>query len=163
MRVSSAAAAACALLSLALCLSACGDGGPAGAGKDLTVGAETQRSKAVGGESCRGQTRDFLGHLDALRSEVAVGLTYDAYLDEVRALKSSYAEVPVERLGVACLIAVGTPAERALNLYIEATNAWGDCLSVATCDLGSVEPELQRRWRQGSDRLSAAQRALRAM
>jgi len=133
------------------------------AGKDVTVGSEKRAGEPASGESCRSQTHDFVDRLDALRSAVAVGLTYDAYLDQVRALQSTYAEVPVERLGVACLIAVGTLAERALNMYIGATNAWGDCLAVASCDLGSVEPELQRRWRQGSDQLSSAQRALRAM
>lgn len=146
------------LLGLALSLSACAEDGPATAGKGVTVDA-----KRRAGESCRGQTHGLLDSLDALRGSVAVGLTYDAYLDEVRAVKSTYAEVPVEQLGVACLAAVGAPAERAMNMYVEATNAWGDCLAVASCDLGAVEPKLQRRWRLASDQLSSAQRALRAM
>ncbi len=99
--------------------------------------------------------------MDALREKLAVGLRYDAYLDDVKAARVAYDGVPVDRLGLGCLVAVGTPAERALNRYTAAANAWGDCLASASCDSESVEPRLQHEWALASERLSAAQKGLR--
>jgi hypothetical protein len=53
--------------------------------------------------------------------------------------------------------ATGTPAEAALNRYIEATNAWGDCLADASCTTTTIEPVLQRKWRVASGFLKEAQ------
>jgi hypothetical protein len=90
-------------------------------------------------------------------------MTYDDYLAEVRAVKDTYEALPVERLELPCLLAVASPAEQALNLYLGAANAWGACLAVASCRLESVEPGLQRRWRIGSKLLSSAQAGLGAV
>jgi len=158
------AATACALLSVALILGACGEertaavGGPqvkrAGA-----KGAESQ-SRAAGGQ-CGSQMRPLVSSLDALRKRLAVGLNYEDYLSEVGRLKATYDEIPAERLAIGCLTTVATPAERALNRYREAANTWGDCLTRASCDAEAVEPKLQRRWALAAGLLSTAQEGLR--
>jgi hypothetical protein len=98
--------------------------------------------------------------MDDLRGKLAVGLSYGAYLDQVKAVQSVYGRVPVDHLDLSCLVKAGTPAERALNLYIAAVDTWGECLTSASCDSESVEPNLQRKWALASDRLSAAQKGL---
>lgn len=55
------------------------------------------------------------------------------------------------------MTATGTPAEDALNRYIDAANAWGECLADASCATATIEPVLQRRWRLASRSLSAAE------
>jgi hypothetical protein len=99
--------------------------------------------------------------MDDLRRELAVGLSYGAYMHRVKAVQAAYDGVPVDRLGLGCLVKVGTPAERALNRYIAAANTWGDCLTSASCDSESVEPKLQRKWALASGQLSSAQEGLR--
>ncbi len=101
--------------------------------------------------------------MDGLRSRLAVGLSYEEYLAEVRAVKAAHAGAPTGRLRFGCLTVAGAPAERALNEYIDAVNTWGDCLAVASCDPESVEPELQRTWQRAASQLSAAQQGLRRM
>jgi hypothetical protein len=105
----------------------------------------------------------FLDVLEALRNQVAVGVSYDPYLDLVGEAGEVHAEVPSERLAFACLTLVGAPAERALNEYIAGVNVWGDCLADAACEVASVEPRLQRRWDAASDLLSTAAAELRAL
>jgi hypothetical protein len=51
----------------------------------------------------------------------------------------------------------GTPSEQALNEYIDAANAWGECLADAACTTASIEPILQRKWRMASRLLSEVQ------
>lgn len=96
-----------------------------------------------------------------LRDELARGLDYDGYLGEVRATRVVYAAIDPERVPAGCLLASGGPAERAFNLYIDAANAWGDCLATVTCDTGEVEPRLQRQWALAARQLSLAQRGMR--
>jgi hypothetical protein len=99
--------------------------------------------------------------MDELRGRLAVGLSYGVYLHEVKAAQAAYDRVPADSLELGCLVKVGTPAERALNLYLAAVNTWGDCLTSPSCDSESVEPKLQRKWALASDRLSSAQQGLR--
>lgn len=161
----SPAAIACALLGLALLLSACGEERTAAVGSPPVEGAAakgapgTQTRGAAG--QCQGPMRPLVSSLDALRKQLAVGLNYEDYLSEVRRLKAVYDEIPVQQLPIGCLTTVGTPAERALNRYREAANTWGDCLTQASCDAEAVEPELQRRWAFAASLLSTAQEGLR--
>jgi hypothetical protein len=150
------------LLGLALVLFGCGDqGAPAAdAGTATSPGVEAGASTAS--PACRAQLHGLVGSMDDLRGKLAVGLSYSAYLHGVKGVQAAYDRVPVGRLGLACLVKSGTPAERALNLYVAAANTWGDCLTSASCDSESVEPKLQRKWALASTRLSAAQAALRA-
>jgi hypothetical protein len=55
------------------------------------------------------------------------------------------------------LSSTGTPGEKALNKYIDATNAWGECLADASCTTATIEPVLQHKWRRASGFLSEAQ------
>ncbi len=98
----------------------------------------------------------LLDSLDRLRGRLAVGLSYEMYLDEVQDARQIYDAIRPDRLLVDCIVAVGTPSERALNQYIEAANTWGKCLSDLYCASSSVEPRLQHKWRIASSRLSEA-------
>ena len=118
--------------------------------------------RAPGGERCRSQLGSFVGSLDGLRRRLAVGVTYDQYVAEVRGIRSTYGEIPIERLQIDCLTRVATPGEKAFNRYIEGANDWGACVSEAGCETTRIEPVLQRRWRVASHFLSEAQDGLRA-
>lgn len=108
---------------------------------------------------CQGQVGGFLKLMAALRSSLAVGLSYEQYAAEMRGVRAAYRKIPVDRLTLDCLAAAGTPGEKALNQYIDAANAWGECLAEAACDTASIEPDLQRKWRVASHFLSEAQSA----
>jgi len=112
--------------------------------------------------SCQGQVGGFVASMDSLRRRLAVGLTYDQYVAEVRGIRSTYAKIPIDRVEIDCLSAVGTPAELAFNGYIEAASDWGKCVSEAGCSSARVEPVLQRRWRIASHFLSEADDGLNA-
>ncbi len=151
--------ASLALLAL-VALSGCGDDGTATAQKG-PVATTTAQAEAQASPRCTAQLGGFVDALDGLRRQLAVGLAYAEYLDEVRRLRRVYRDVPVEQLGVGCLVAAGTPSEQAFNRYIDAVNAWGECLATAGCETEAVEPELQRGWKLASERLSVAQAGLR--
>lgn len=98
--------------------------------------------------------------METLRRRLAAGVSYGEYAAELGKVRSAYAAVPVQRLTIDCLAAVGTPGEKALGGYIDAANAWGECLSEAGCSSVSIESALQDRWRVASRHLSEAQRGL---
>jgi hypothetical protein len=98
----------------------------------------------------------------SLRRRLAVGVTYDQYVAEVRGIRSTYRKIPIERVEIDCLDAVGAAAEKAFNRYIEAANDWGDCVSEVGCSSETIEPVLQRRWRIASHFLSEADEGLAA-
>jgi len=75
----------------------------------------------------------------------------------VKSLRGSYAQLPIDRLTLECVTATGTPTEAALNKYIDAANAWDECLADASCTTATIEPVLQRKWRVASGSLSEAQ------
>lgn len=166
------------LLGLALILPACGDEGTVAAGGEMTVagaggatesaatfragGANTAAVPAVR-RQCRRLLGGFLDSMESLNNTVAVGLDYEGYLGAVNHVRGAYARLPTRRLPLTCLALVGSPAERALNVYIDAANTWGDCLAIASCDPESVEPKLQRQWEQASGHLSLVRRELRRL
>jgi hypothetical protein len=96
----------------------------------------------------------FVQALERLERRLAVGLSYQQYFEEVRGAREAYEAVPVQRLGLQCLTSSGTPAERALDRYIEAANVWRGCRANVSCDTYSIEPHLQRTWRVASHYLS---------
>jgi hypothetical protein len=114
------------------------------------------------GDLCQSQLGSFVGSMDGLRRRLAVGVTYDQYVAEVRGIRSTYGEIPTGRLRIDCLNAVAAPGEKAFNRYIEAANDWGECVSELGCGSGEIEPVLQRRWRIASHFLSEAEDGLRA-
>lgn len=163
-----------------LLLIGCGDGGeetggatiasdePRTAAGERPKWEEAGRSKAKrrpvpGGALCQSQLGSFVGSMDGLRRRLAVGVTYDQYVAEVRGIRSTYGEIPIERLQLDCLTLVATPVEKAFNRYIEGANDWGDCVSELGCATATIEPVLQRRWRIASHFLSEAQDGLRAI
>lgn len=161
MRLSRAATVG-TLLGLALILGSCGGDGTTAT--ERPTRPSPAASKAAPGRSaaCRAQLSGFVDSMARLRDELARGLDYDGYLGEVRATRVVYAAIRPERIPAGCLFAAAGPAERAFNLYIDAANAWGDCLATVTCDTREVEPRLQRSWALAARRLSLAQRGLRA-
>jgi hypothetical protein len=161
MRSSRAGIIACSALGVALALIACGGGGSTGAGATSEeTGPSDARSAGVRGKPCGVELPRFVRSLDGLRDRLAVGLDYDRYLENVEGLRRAYREIPVGEEPAACVVAVGVPAERALNQHIEATNAWGDCLAAKSCALASVEAEIKRRWNRASVLVTDAQEGL---
>jgi hypothetical protein len=162
MRLSSAATVGI-LLGLALMLSACGGDGTTAAEKPANPTSTTSAPPshtATTRNSCR-QLRPFLGSMTKLRDDLARGLSYDDYLREVQSVRSVYARIDADKLTAGCLLASGGSAERALNLYIDATNTWGACLATVSCNTRSVEPKLQRKWALAAHQLASAQQGLR--
>ena len=96
----------------------------------------------------------------ALRTDLVAGLSYEDYVARVQSIRGEYHRVPVEKLALDCLRQAGTPGEKSLNKYIEASNAWTECVETPGCESASVEPALQSRWRQASKRLSEAEKGL---
>jgi hypothetical protein len=158
----------------ALLLAGCGGDGsdPAGSGavtsrESTTVAKKPQppgkeKTQPTPGGRCQSQLGSFVASMDSLRRRLAVGLTYDQYVAEVRGIRSTYRKIPIDRVEIDCLAAVGTPGEQAFNRYIEAANDWGECVAEAGCSSATVEPVLQRRWRIASHFLSGADEGLNA-
>jgi hypothetical protein len=135
-------------------------GGATGSG-----GGETDSGgrRVVASGPCRSQLGTFVHSLDRLRVRLATGLSYGEYAAAVKKTRGAYAALPAAELPADCLVAAATAAEQSLNHYIEAANAWGECLADAGCDAGIVEPELQRDWQVASHWLSEAQEGLKQL
>lgn len=173
-----AALACLAAAALALALSSCGGDGPASA-KDTT--AEAGGGKAEGSVRsradlarqrprpgapsgrCATQVGSFIGSMDNLRRNLAIGLSYEQYVAEMKAIRSAYDGIPTERVALGCLKAAGTPGESGLNEYIAAGNTWTECVETPGCESATIEAELQQRWRVASRYLSKAQLGLRRL
>ncbi|HET7454714.1 MAG TPA: hypothetical protein VFJ76_04270 [Solirubrobacterales bacterium] len=165
----------CALLAV-LALGGCGGGGsdpsavtdPTVSGPAITTTtaeavAERREHEQPAAGPCQSRLGGFVASMDSLRRRLAVGVTFDQYLAEVRGIRSTYRRIPIERVEIDCLATVGTPAEKAFNRYIEAANDWGDCVSEAGCSSETVEPVLQRHWRIASHFLGEADDGLDAL
>jgi hypothetical protein len=151
------------LLGLALILSACGEDGTTAADRPagtINTTPSVPPHATISRSSCR-QLRPFVGSMVKLRDDLARGLSYDDYLHEVQGVRLVYARIDADRLSAGCLLAAGGAAERALNLYIDATNTWGDCLATVSCNTHSIEPRLQRGWALSAHQLTSAQQGLR--
>jgi hypothetical protein len=141
---------------LALSLSACGSGGGANA-ENAPPTPPKRPAKTTGAvTTCPSQVNAFVKSLDTLRRQLAVGLSYEQYAAKMKDLGVDYAGIPIDRLTIGCLRSTGTPGERALNKYIDATNAWGECLADASCTTAAIEPVLQHKWRLASRFLGEA-------
>lgn len=171
------AATAGLLLALALISSGCGEEQSAATetaaertaikttrGATSAPAASTKRPPAaddlVAQRRCRRTLGEFLDAMESLGNAVAVGLDYHGYLTMVNRVRATYAEVDADRLPLLCLARAAAPAEAALNSYIAAANAWGECLAATSCELSEVEPRLQRSWARASDLLAAASATL---
>lgn len=134
-----------------------GSGSPPGVRAPGAGGAE--RVAASG--HCRRGLGEFLDAIESLANAVAVGLDYERYLAAVEGVSETYAGVEADRLGLVCLARVAGPAEASLNLYVDAANEWGECLTESSCEFGAIEAQVQRRWQQASTRLAEARSGLR--
>lgn len=159
---------------LALALASCGGGSPAASAKarsgggDATVKSRAdlarQRPRAVGASGrCQAQVGGFLTALERLRRNLVVGLSYEQYVGELKAIHRTYAAIPTDRVALGCLRAAGTPGERGLNEYIAASNTWTDCVEVPGCESASIEAELQGQWHEAARYLSKAEQGLRRL
>jgi hypothetical protein len=168
-----------ALLCLVLGLSACGGGSDttAGAGTgEQTVKARgelpapdpeaaasptrgsTSPKGAAGAEACDARIGDFVDRMNDLRQSLLAGLSYDEYVVRVRAVRDAYEAVPVDKLGASCVSGPAAKAEAAFNQYLRAANTWGECAATAGCAASEVEGKLQKRWKQASTKLDAAEK-----
>lgn len=175
------AAIAALLPALALFFPGCGDEQPSAAGAEKGVRSTpaTAPSRATPGgpnadervavataarrreaAHCGRALGDFLDAMESLNNSVAVGVSYDSYLSVVNDVRSAYAPIQADDLPLICLTQVAGPAERALNTYIDAANAWGDCLADTACDPESIEAGLQRKWSRASGYLADARAGL---
>jgi hypothetical protein len=139
-------------------MAACGSSEPEAAEREATPQRPALARSSSTARRCQDQLGGLLRSLSTLRRRLAIGLTYDRYLYDVRKVNATYEAVPVDLLTLNCVIDVATPSERALNHYIDAVNIWGDCLATTGCDSSSVEPELQRKWQRASGLISVANR-----
>ena len=159
-------AAAALVVATALALAACGSSSTT----EATGGAKAGGAKAGGAakhadpreSSCQAQVGGFVHSLATLRRRLVAGLTYQQYVSEMRAIRSTYEAIPVAKLEVTCLNKVGGPAERSFNTYLEAGTDWGECVGTPGCEAATVEPVLQRRWRLAAKALNEAEAALAA-
>jgi hypothetical protein len=147
-----------------LVLSACGgSNGEGTSARAAAVEAHAQPVSRTAGKRCQGQVGGFVASMDALRRRLAVGLAYEQYVDEVEGIRAAYRRIPTDELQIECLTEVGTPSEAGFNKYIDAGNAWGECVGEPGCGSATVEPVLQRKWRGASRFLSEAHRGLRGL
>jgi hypothetical protein len=170
-----AAIACLAAAALALPLASCGGDGPATA-KSATAeaGGKTEGSvqsradlarqrprPAAPSGRCETQVGGFINSMDKLRRNLAIGLSYEGYVAEMKAIRSAYEGIPTERVALGCLKAAGTLGESGLNEYIAAGNTWTECVETPGCESATIEAQLQQRWRKASRYLSKAQLGLR--
>jgi hypothetical protein len=145
----------CALTAAALALSACG--GDGAATTESTTGAAAEKpAPRTAADPCPAKVETFAGSLERLRRQLAIGLSYEQYAAEMKGLRAAYGRIPVGHLTIDCLASGATAGERAFNKYVDAANAWGECLADAACTTATIEPVLQRKWRTASGFVSEA-------
>jgi hypothetical protein len=113
---------------------------------------------AAAGGGCQQQLGEFVGRMSDLRQALLAGLSYSEYVVRVQAIRDAYEAVPVKKLGASCLNGPASDAENALNQYLRAANAWGECAGTAGCAASEIEGKLQHRWRIASKSLDEAKK-----
>jgi len=169
-----------AAVALAAPLASCGGDGPATA-QSVTANSASPGAKAEGSVQnradlarqrprhvapsgrCETQVGGFVDAMDKLRRNLAIGLSYEQYVAEMKAIRSAYDTIPTDRVALGCLKAAGTPGESGLNQYIAAGNTWTECVETPGCESATIEAQLQQRWRKASRYLSKAQLGLRGL
>ena len=154
---------AASVLSLCLLLAACGgsvtpdQGGGVGNDKGTSGPTPSPTAKAV---ACPQPVQDFMAALEDLDSRLSVGLNFADYGTKVGDVKVVYDKVDASKLSVDCVTDVGTPAEAALNDYIDAYNTWNDCIGTSGCTNDSIKSKLQAKWADATDKIGEAKKAL---
>jgi hypothetical protein len=132
-----------------------------GSPAEETAAEEAAAEAAALQAECEAQFRDLLDELAELDSRLAVGVQFDDYLDLVGDARVAYDAIPFDDLAQDCVVEVGLPAEKALNLYVKASNLWNNCVGNFNCDFDKdLEPKLQERWAEASVKLDDAQEGL---
>jgi hypothetical protein len=152
------------VIALALPLASCGGGGssttqdtaPSTTSTVKATEPEPLASAKPSKDSCQARLGEFLARMSDLRQSLLAGLSYDEYVVRVRAIRDAYEAVPVDKLGAECVTGPAAAAEDALNQYLRAANAWGECAATAGCAASEVEAKLQHRWKLASKSLDAA-------
>lgn len=98
--------------------------------------------------------------LEDLDSRLSVGLNFSDYSSKVGDLKVVYDKIKPSTLDTTCLTIVGTPAETALNDYIEAYNSWNTCIGKVGCTNASIKSSLQDDWAKATDIISGLRDAM---
>jgi hypothetical protein len=149
-----------------IALASCGGGGTASSTETVAadpaptkVAEVAPRKPAPEGADCEAQLGEFLARMTDLRQSLLAGLSYAEYVVRVRAIRDAYEAVPVKKLDSPCLDGPASDAEDALNQYLRAANAWGECAATAGCAASEIEAKLQRRWRIASRSLDAAKQS----
>ncbi|HEY0280802.1 MAG TPA: hypothetical protein VGC32_21260 [Solirubrobacterales bacterium] len=125
----------------------------------LAVGRGPQEGAAAHGGGCEARLGDLVDRMDDLRQSLLAGLDYSEYVLRVQAVRAAYEDVPVDRLGLACVAGPADDAEAAFNQYLRAANLWGECAGTEGCAAGSIESRLQHRWKIASKSLDAAKQS----
>lgn len=118
--------------------------------REAAITAKVKAAKAA----CHEALDPLLESLTDLQSQVMVGLSYNDHHDALTDAGRIYGRIKFDKLDPSCSLAVGFPAETALNKYREANNYWGD--SIENFEDAS-ETRLQSKWSQASDNLAKAE------
>lgn len=110
---------------------------------------------------CTSELESLVEALTDLDSRLDIGLSFSEYSERVGDAKVAYDRIDASVLDATCIEAIGTPAETALNAYIDAYNDWNDCIQDSDCSTDSIEPTLQGHWSKATSLLDAVQAKLR--
>jgi hypothetical protein len=125
-----------------------------------TVDPEEEQA-ALEQAECAERFDGLIRALEELDSRLNVGLVFQDYTNRVGDIASEYGRIRFRQLGFSCINEVGIPLEEAVNSYIDAQNRWNECIGDFGCDIDSIEPELQRHWRDATRDIRAARQGLR--
>jgi hypothetical protein len=109
---------------------------------------------------CQVQVGPLLDALDEIDARLDVGLVFADYTNAVGDASVEYNKLRPGALQSDCTIKVGIPAQDALNNYREAQNIWSECIQDFGCDIDSIDPQLQREWREAAQKIADARRGL---
>jgi hypothetical protein len=155
---------------LVFLLAACGTRSPAG-GEASPAPSPTaspsptidpaQEAALADQAKCEETLEPLLEALEELDARLDVGLVFQDYTNQVGDVSVEYNQVRFGALSFDCVTDVGIPLENALNAYIRADNRWNQCIGNFGCDIDSIEPELQRQWREASQEIRMGRHGLR--
>jgi hypothetical protein len=173
MRTSKASLALCAIattIAFSGCTSA-EDHQQQLAAQKAAKAAKVKKAKAKAAyAACDEHFSKLLKALDNLNSRLDVGLNYSQYGSKVGDAKVAYDAAFKEETSssdsggaITCLTSVGLPAEKALNSYYKASNAWTKCFDDYACDDDTVKPKLQKYWGRAALQTERANAGLKSM
>ena len=120
--------------------------------------AEERAAAAVA--DCRQKLGPFVDRLESIDSRLSVGMTESVYSSQVGNARVAYDQVPFKRLKIDCLTA-GLSAEKAMNDYAKAADAWNNCLTDFSCDVDSIDPQLQSKWNAAGAAIDETKQSIR--